>query len=64
MEKLKHVMWYLFVFIPLVMFWGLGIIMISNQRIITCEFVAKKFANKKQQIDKQKFAKFMKRVCK
>lgn len=64
MEKLKHVLWYLFVFIPLVMFWGLGIIMISNQRIVTCDFIAKRFPKKKQQIDKQKFAKFMKRVCK
>lgn len=64
MEKFKHVMWYLFIFIPLVMFWGLGIIMISNQRIVTCDFIAKKFVNKKPQIDKQKFAKFMKRVCK
>lgn len=64
MEKFLHILWYTFVYIPLVYFNGLSLIILLNEKIISGIFTVKSFRKKKQEIDKKKFAKFMKRVCK
>ena len=42
---------------------GLGIILVDNKAIVNFSFEIKKFKTRKQ-IDKDKFNKFMQRVCK
>ena len=64
MEKLKHILWYIFLFRPLTFFVGLSIIILADERIIGSNFQVEKFKKTKRQIDKEKFAKFMKRVTK
>jgi len=64
MDKLKHIMWYIFVYSPLVFMNGISIIVLGNERIVGGTFKTIDFKKTKQQIDKEKFAKFMKRVCK
>lgn len=64
MDKLKNVLWYIFVFRPLTFFVGLSIIILGNEKIIGGNFQVVTFKKTKRQIDKEKFAKFMKRVTK
>ena len=63
-EKLLHLLWYVFVYSPLTFMTGINIIILSNERIIGGTFQVIKLRKRKSQIDKEKFAKFMKRVCK
>lgn len=63
MEKFKHILYYTFILAPLFFFCGLSVIIIDDRRILNCQFAVDKFKTKKQ-IDKEKFAKFMNRVCK
>lgn len=64
MEKFLHILWFTFIFIPLMYWNGLSLIILCNQKIVMGSFDIKKMRKKKQQIDKDKFAKFMRRVCK
>ena len=64
MDKLKNVLWYIFLFRPLTFFVGLSIIILGDEKIIGGNFQVTTFKKTKRQIDKEKFAKFMKRVCK
>lgn len=64
MEKLLHILWYTFVYIPLIYFNGLSLIVLLNEKIIGGTFSVKSFRKRKREIDKKKFAKFMRRVCK
>lgn len=64
MEKFLHILWYTFVYIPLIYFNGLSLIILLNEKITGGTFTVKSFRKKKQEIDKKKFAKFMRRVCK
>ena len=64
MEKIKHILYYIFVLVPLFFFCGLSVIISDNRQILNCQFFCKKFKKKKQEIDKDKFKKFMQRVCK
>jgi hypothetical protein len=64
MEKFLHILWYTFVYIPLIYFNGLSLIILLNEQITGGTFAVKSFRKKKQEIDKKKFAKFMRRVCK
>lgn len=64
MEKFLHILWYTFVYIPLIYFNGLSLIILLNEQITGGTFTVKSFRKKKQEIDKKKFAKFMRRVCK
>lgn len=64
MEKFKHILWYIFVLRPLTFFVGLSIIILADERIVGNNFQVIKFRKPKRQIDKEKFAKFMKRVTK
>ena len=63
MEKFKHILYFTFILMPLFYINGLSVIIIDNLRIFNCQFTVDKFKTKKQ-IDKEKFAKFMNRVCK
>jgi hypothetical protein len=63
MEKFKHILYFTFVLMPLFYINGLSVIIIDNLKIFNCQFAVDKFKTKKQ-IDKEKFAKFMNRVCK
>jgi hypothetical protein len=63
MEKIKHILYYTFILVPLFYFCGLSVIIIDNMQIFNCQFAVEKFKTKKQ-IDKEKFKKFMNRVCK
>ena len=62
-EKFKHILYFTFVLMPLFYINGLSVIIIDNLKIFNCQFAVDKFKTKKQ-IDKEKFAKFMNRVCK
>lgn len=65
MDKFKNLLWYIFLYSPLVFVNGLGIILLANEKIIGGNFQTVVFRKKrKQEIDKEKFAKFMRRVCK
>ena len=64
MEKIKHILYYTFMLMPLFYFCGLSVIIIDNMQIFNCQFACSKFKKKKQEIDKDKFKKFMQRVCK
>jgi hypothetical protein len=48
---------------PICFVCGLGIILVDNKAIVNFQFEIKKFKTRKQ-IDKDKFKKFMNRVCK
>lgn len=63
MDKFKHILYFTFILMPLFYINGLSVIIIDNLRILNCQFAVDKFKTKKQ-IDKEKFAKFMNRVCK
>ena len=63
MTKLQNIFYYVFILMPICFVCGLGIILIDNKAIINFQFEIKKFKTKKQ-IDKDKFKKFMQRVCK
>ena len=63
MEKFKHILYFTFILMPLFYANGLSVIVIDNLQIFNCQFAVEKFKTKKQ-IDKEKFAKFMNRVCK
>jgi len=62
-DKFKHCLYFTFVLMPLFYFCGLSVIIIDNLRINNNQFLVSKFKTKKQ-IDKEKFKKFMNRVCK
>jgi formate/nitrite transporter FocA (FNT family) len=64
MDKLKNLLWYIFLFRPLTFFVGLSIIVLGDEKIIGGNFQVTTFKKTKRQIDKEKFAKFMNRVCK
>ena len=49
---------------PIMFVCGLGIIIIDDKEIFNFQFYTKKLKKTKKQIDKEKFAKFMKRVTK
>ena len=63
MTKLQNILYYIFVLMPICFICGLGIILIDNKAVVNFSFEIKKFKTRKQ-IDKEKFAKFMNRVCK
>lgn len=63
MEKFKHILYFTFILMPLFYINGLSVIIIDNLQIFNCQFAVEKFKTKKQ-IDKEKFARFMNRVCK
>ena len=63
-DKVKNILWFLFVYTPLVTANGLGGILLANEKIVGGSFQVVTFRKTKRQIDKEKFAKFMKRVCK
>ena len=63
-DKVKNILWFLFVYTPLVTANGLGCIILANEKIVGGNFQVVTFRKTKRQIDKEKFAKFMKRVCK
>ena len=63
-DKVKNILWFLFVYTPLVTANGLGCILLANEKIVGGTFQVVTFRKTKRQIDKEKFAKFMKRVCK
>ena len=63
-DKVKNILWFLFVYTPLVTANGLGCILLANEKIVGGSFQVVTFRKTKRQIDKEKFAKFMKRVCK
>lgn len=64
MEKFLNILWFTFLYRPLTYFTGLSIILLANEKIVGGTFRVQTFKKKKQQIDKKKFAKFMRRVCK
>lgn len=64
MDKLKHILYYTFVLVPLFYVNGLSVIIIDDFRIFNCQFACKRFRRKRNQIDKGKFEQFMKRVTK
>lgn len=64
MDKIKHILYYTFVLVPLFYVCGLSVIIIDNMRIHNCQFAVKRFKKKKQEIDKNKFDKMMKRLTK
>ena len=63
-DKVKNILWFLFIYTPLVTANGLGCILLANEKIVGGSFQVVTFRKTKRQIDKEKFAKFMKRVCK
>ena len=63
-DKVKNILWFLFVYTPLVTANGLGCRLLANEKIVGGSFQVVTFRKTKRQIDKEKFAKFMKRVCK
>jgi hypothetical protein len=64
MEKFLHILWFTFVYTPIVYVNGLGFILLANEKILGGTYHVKSFKKTKREIDKEKFAKFMKRVCK
>jgi hypothetical protein len=65
MEKFLNILWFTFLYQPLTYFNGLSIILLANEKIVGGTFRVQYFRKKKkQEIDKKKFAKFMRRVCK
>lgn len=64
MEKIKHILYYTFVLMPLFFWCGLSVIIIDNMMIYNCQFACKKFYKKKKDIDKRKFSEMMKRLTK
>ena len=64
MDKFKHILWYTFIFTPLIFVCGLGIIVIDNKKILNATFYTKRIKKTKKQIDKEKFNKLMKRITK
>ena len=64
MDKFKHILYYTFIFMPIMFICGLGIIIVDNKEIFNLQFFTKKLKKTKKEIDKEKFAKFMKRVTK
>ena len=63
-EKLIHLLWYTFVYTPLIFMTGINIIILSNERIIGGTFQVVKLRKRKSQIDKKKFSDMMKRITK
>lgn len=63
MTKLQNILYYIFILAPICFICGLGIILIDNKAVVNFSFEIKKFKTRKQ-IDKDKFKKFMQRVCK
>ena len=63
-EKLKALLHFIFVYSPLTFCVGLSIIILGNERIVQGTFVCEKIKRKRKQIDKEKFAKMMRRLCK
>ena len=63
MTKLQNILYYIFVLMPICFICGLGIILIDNKAIVNFQFEIKKFKTRRQ-IDKDKFAKMMKRITK
>ena len=64
MDKIKHILYFTFVLMPLFYVNGLSVIIIDNYRILGCQFSCKRFKKKKQEIDKNKFINMMKRLTK
>ena len=64
MDKIKHILYFTFILMPLFYINGLSVIIIDNLRILNCQFAVKRFKKNKKQIDKNKFEQFMKRVTK
>lgn len=55
----------MFLYYPITVVNGIGLILLANERITGGYFTTKLFKKKnKSQIDKEKFAKMMKRICK
>jgi hypothetical protein len=63
MTKLQNILYYVFILMPICFVCGLGIILIDNKAVVNFQFEIKKFKTRKQ-IDKDKFKRFMNRVCK
>ena len=63
-EKLKALLHFIFVYSPLTFCVGLSIIILGNERIVHGQFVCQALKKTKRQIDKEKFAKMMRRLCK
>lgn len=63
-DKIVNLLWFLFVYTPLVTMNGVSMIVLADEKIIGGTFRVVTFRKTKKQIDKEKFAKFMKRVCK
>ena len=64
MDRMKHILYFTFVLMPLFYVNGLSIIIIDSLKIFNCQFACRRFRKTKKQIDKNKFEKFMKRVTK
>lgn len=65
LDKLKNLIWFVFLYYPITVVNGIGLILLANERITGGYFTTKLFKKKnKSQIDKEKFAKMMKRICK
>ena len=64
MDKIKHMLYFTFVLMPLFYINGISVIVIDNFKIFNCQFACKRFKKKKQVIDKNKFEKMMKRITK
>lgn len=64
MGKIKHILYFTFVLMPLFYVNGLSVIIIDNLKIFNCQFAVEKFKKTKKQIDKEKFNKMMKRLTK
>lgn len=63
-EKLLALLHFIFVYSPLTFGVGLSIIILGGERIVHGTFVCEKIRKKKRNIDKEKFAKMMRRLCK
>ena len=63
-EKIKHILYYTFVLVPLFYWCGLSVIVIDNMAIHNCQFACKKLKKNKKEIDKKKFSEMMKRLTK
>ena len=65
LDKLKNLIWFVFLYYPITVVNGIGLIILANERITGGYFTTSIFRKKsKRQIDKEKFAKMMKRICK
>ena len=54
-DKVKNILWFLFVYTPLVTANGLGCIILANEKIVGGSFQVVTFRKTKRQIDKEKF---------